>query len=847
MMHETEITELREQQFRDLLQNLPAAVQGYRPDGTVLYWNFASERLYGFSAIEAIGKNLLDLIIPTELKARFAGNLQRMLENSIAVSPQELTLVRKDGARVDVYSSHYLLHLASGALELVCIDIDLTELKRGQERLHVSEDRFRTLIEAIPDAIFFKDGKGCWQIINEAANSLFYLGDFPWLGKTDLEMGRLRPAFNDVYEACFIDDEKAWAARKLTVFAESMTLASGEVLNYDVLKLPIFDASGARKALVVVAQDITTRKKAEAELRIAAIAFESQQGMFVTDADFVILRVNSTFTRITGYSVLEAVGRKPADLLRSGKHDAEFYAAMTKSLATTGTWQGEIWDRRKNGDIFPEWMALTAVKDTAGVLTNYVAAFVDITARKAAEEQIQNLAFFDALTALPNRRLLMDRLKQAFAACARRQNHGALLFVDLDNFKFLNDTHGHYLGDQLLQQVAQRLIACIPEGNTVARLGGDEFVLMLEDLSENVLEAATQAETVGEKIRLALNQTYELGGHAHHSTPSIGITLFGESDESIDEPLKRADLAMYQAKSAGRNTLRFFDPQMQAIVTARALLEAGLREALATGQFKLYFQAQVRQAAAGLALVGRSHVRQVWIGSDDLAPTFDVTGVEALLRWQHPTRGLILPGEFIALAEETGLIVPIGHWVLKAACMQLAAWALQPKLGHLKLAVNVSLRQFHQDNFVAEVLEVLASTGANPERLKLEVTESVVASNVEDVIAKMTILKAHGVGFSLDDFGTGYSSLSHLKRLPLDQLKIDKFFVRDVLTDANDAAIAKMIIALGETLGLSVMAEGVETGAQRDFLAGHGCLTYQGHLYSVALPLSDFEAFAQQA
>ena len=845
-MLENEISKLGEQQFRDLLQNLPTAVQGYRPDGTVLYWNIASERLYGFSAAEAIGNNLLDLIIPSEFRNQYAGALAQMRETGVAVSPEELSLVCKDGSRVAVYSSHYLVHLASGALELFCIDIDLTELKHGQELLRVSEDRFRTLIEAIPDGIFFKDGQGRWQIINEAAKRLFYLDDFPWRDKTDLEMGQMRPAFKEVYKACFVDDEKAWAAKKLTVFAESMTLESGESLDFDVFKLPIFEESGARKALVVIAQDITARKKAEAELRIAAIAFESQQGMFVTDTEFVILRVNSTFTRITGYSAAEAVGQKPSDLLRSGKHDAAFYAAMMQSLERTGTWQGEIWDRRKNGELFPEWMALTAVQDTAGVLTNYVAAFVDITARKAAEDQIQNLAFFDALTALPNRRLLMDRLKQAFSACARRQNHGALLFVDLDNFKFLNDTHGHYLGDQLLQQVAQRLSACIPEGNTVARLGGDEFVVMLEDLSENILEAATQAEMVGEKIRAALNQSYELGGLAHHSTPSIGITLFGERDESIDEPLKRADLAMYQAKSAGRNTLRFFDPQMQAIVAARAQLEAGLREALSSGQFELYFQAQVRQVAAGIALVGRAQVRQVWIGSDQLAPDFILTGVEALLRWQHPTRGVILPGEFIALAEETGLILQIGHWVLNAACLQLAAWASQPKLAHLKLAVNVSLRQFHQDNFVAEVLEVLARTGANPERLKLELTESVVASNVEDVIAKMTALKTKGVGFSLDDFGTGYSSLSHLKRLPLDQLKIDKFFVRDVLTDPNDAAIAKMIIALGETLGLSVMAEGVETEAQRDFLAGHGCLTYQGHLYSVALPTREFEAFAER-
>ena len=845
-MLDTESSKLREHQFRELLLNLPAAVQGYRSDGTVLYWNFASERLYGYSAAEAIGQNLLDLVIPDALRPHVLGDMQKIIDTGVVIPSEELRLKCKDGSEVVVFSSHYLVHLPNGESELFCVDIDLTELRRGQQRVVLSEDRFRTLIEAIPDAIFFKDGEGCWQILNEAAKQFFRLGDFDWYGKTDLEMAQQLPEFNDVYRTCFKHDELAWAARERTLFAESMTLKDGSVVDYDVLKLPIFDDFGARKAMVCVAHDITAQKKAEAELRIAAIAFESQQGMFVTDADFIMLRVNSTFTRITGYSAQEAVGQKPSDLLKSGRHDSLFYAAMTQSLEKSGTWQGEMWDRRKNGDIFPEWMALTAVKDTAGVLTNYVAAFVDITARKAAEEQIQNLAFFDALTALPNRRLLMDRLKQAFSACARRENHGALLFVDLDNFKFLNDTHGHYLGDQLLQQVAQRLIECIPEGNTVARLGGDEFVLMLEDLSENILEAATQAEAVGEKIRAALNQTYVLGGHAHHSTPSIGITLFGEKDESIDEPLKRADLAMYQAKSAGRNTLRFFDPQMQAIVTARAALEAGLREALAYGQFELYFQAQVRQVAAGMALVGRGQVRQVWIGSDHLSPNFELTGVEALLRWQDPTRGLILPGEFIALAEETGLILQIGYWVLNAACLQLAAWAKQPKLAHLKLAVNVSLRQFHQGNFVAEVLEILARTGANPERLKLELTESVVASNVEDVIAKMTALKAKGVGFSLDDFGTGYSSLSHLKRLPLDQLKIDKFFVRDVLTDPNDAAIAKMIIALGETLGLSVMAEGVETEAQRDFLAGHGCLTYQGHFYSVALPLVDFEAFARQ-
>jgi predicted signal transduction protein with EAL and GGDEF domain len=370
----------------------------------------------------------------------------------------------------------------------------------------------------------------------------------------------------------------------------------------------------------------------------------------------------------------------------------------------------------------------------------------------------------------------------------------------------------------LLQQVAQRLLRCVRDGDTVARLGGDEFVLMLEGLSESAFDAATQAEAVGEQILGSLNQTYQFINYDYHSTPSIGITLFGEHPETLDEPLKRADLAMYQAKAAGRNTLRFFDPQMQAVVSSRAALESGLREALVKQQFSLYYQPQVTYAG-------------------------QITGAEALVRWQHPERGLVSPAEFIPLAEDTGLILPLGQWVLETACRQLACWAAQPGLAHLTLAVNVSARQFHRSDFVAQVLAVLAHTGAKPQRLKLELTESLLVSNVEDVIAKMNALKTHGVGFSLDDFGTGYSSLSYLKRLPLDQLKIDQSFVRDILEDSNDAAIANMVIVLAATLGLSVIAEGVETEAQRDFLARQGCHAYQGYLFSRPLPLPGFEAF----
>ncbi len=597
--------------------------------------------------------------------------------------------------------------------------------------------------------------------------------------------------------------------------------AGGRQLTLAWNNATLRNAHGAVTGCLSSAEDVTERRRAEAELRIAATAFESQEGMYVADGDWHILRVNHAFSSMTGYNAEESVGRMPHLLLGSTRNDAAFYERMNHTLLSSGTWQGEVWNRRKSGEIFPVWLIITAVKNDAGVTTHFVSTLSDITQRKAAEDQIRNLAFYDPLTQLPNRRLLMDRLEKALATGTRHQRKGALLFIDLDNFKTLNDTLGHDKGDLLLQQVARRLSTCVREYDTVARLGGDEFVVMLEDLSENVLEAATQAETVGDKILITLNQPYHLANHEHHSTPSIGVTLFGEQHEGIDEPLKRADLAMYQAKGAGRNTLRFFDPQMQAVVAARVALEAGLRTALAQGQFLLHYQVQVTDAGP---VPGH------------------ITGAEVLVRWLHPERGMVSPAEFIPLAEETGLILPLGQWVLETACAQLALWAPRPAMEHLTIAVNVSARQFHQFDFVQQVRSVLQATGANPKRLKVELTEGLLVSNIADVIAKMAALKALGVGFSLDDFGTGYSSLSYLKRLPLDQLKIDQSFVRDILVDPNDAAIAQMVVVLANSLGLSVIAEGVETEAQKTFLASQGCLAYQGYLFGRPLPVAEFEA-----
>ncbi|MCA1323991.1 EAL domain-containing protein [Herbaspirillum sp. alder98] len=583
---------------------------------------------------------------------------------------------------------------------------------------------------------------------------------------------------------------------------------------------PITDAQGTLTGFRTSSRDITERKHVESELRISAVAFDSREGMLITDANSRILRVNKAFTEITGYTAEEIIGKHPK-MLRSDRHGPAFFQEMRESVRRFGKWQGEIWDRRKNGEVYPEWLTISAVKNKDGVVTHFVSTHHDISDRKLAEERIRELAFFDALTRLPNRTLLLDRLKQAIALSARSKTCGALLFIDLDHFKTLNDTVGHEKGDLLLKQVAQRLAAAVRDNDTVARVGGDEFVVVLENLNEHPQEAANQTKAVGEKILASLGETYQLEEVEYRTTASVGATIFQARQASVDELMKQADLAMYKAKETGRNALRFFDPAMQTVVLERAALEAGLRKAIEGGQLLLHYQAQVVEG-------GR------------------VIGAEVLVRWQHPQRGMVPPGDFIPLAEETGLILSLGNWVLETACTQLALWARQLHTEHLVIAVNVSAHQFRQVDFVQTVLNAIERTGANPRRLKLELTESLLVDNVEDIIQKMFALKAYGVEFSLDDFGIGYSSLSYLKRLPLNQLKIDQSFVRDVLIDPNDASIAKTIVTLAQSLGLGVIAEGVETDAQRSFLADAGCHAYQGYFFCRPVEVGAFEKFAQE-
>ncbi len=566
-------------------------------------------------------------------------------------------------------------------------------------------------------------------------------------------------------------------------------------------------------------QQTQALKASQDQLRIAAIAFNAQMGMTVCDAHNTILQVNQAFTDITGYTAEEVVGKTP-HVLSSGRHSDAFYQAMFASIAKDGMWAGEIWNRHKNGGVFPEWLTITAVKDDAGCITHYVAAFSDISERKAAESQIRNLAFYDPLTNLPNRRLLLDRLELAMAASSRTEAFNALLFIDLDNFKNINDTLGHHVGDQLLRQAAQRISEQVRMEDTVARFGGDEFVVMLEDLADSTDQAVVFAENIGLKILHTLHQPYSLGELICTSSASIGVALFSGLRESIDDLLKRADISMYQAKASGRNALRFFDPEIENILQAKALLETELREALAQQQFCLYYQPQV--LADGT-----------------------VAGAEALVRWRHPQRGMVSPAEFIPVAEQLGLIVQLGQWVLETACEQLARWQTQKDMANCMLSVNVSVVQFRRADFVDRVISALTRTGAQPSRLKLELTESLLVDDVDDVIEKMTTLKTLGVTFSLDDFGTGYSSLAYLSRLPLDQLKIDQGFVRDIETSENAVAICAATISLAHSLRLKVVAEGVETQAQLYFLTTvHHCDLIQGYLFSRPLPLEEFEALS---
>ena len=691
------------------------------------------------------------------------------------------------------------------------------QVDQRTRHLRESEQRLATILDSVEAYIYIKDRDYRYQYANRQVRELFGQPLRRIVGKTD-------SAFFDAATAAQLraNDARVIEQGERVAAEEINTSADGRATNaYLSVKLPLRREDGSIYALCGISTDITERKALEERLRLAATVFQSQESMLVTDDRLRILDVNRAFVEMTGFTRERVLGSRPR-MLRSPLQRPSTYRAIRRAVLETGNWQGEIWARRAGGEDFPAWFTVTAVRDADGHVTHYVGTLLDMSDRKLAEEEIRQLAFYDALTGLPNRRLMMDRLQHALDNQSRQGSTGALLFIDLDHFKVLNDTQGHDVGDQLLRLIAQRLSALVRKGDTLARLGGDEFLLMLEDLSPVQAEAAAQAELIAQKVLGAVQEPCTLGGRAHHASCSIGIALFRDQP-SVDELLKRADLAMYQAKAGGRHTLRFFDPAMQTTITQRATLEAELRDALREGQFRVLYQPLVEAAGDRLA------------------------GAEVLLRWQHPQRGLVAPGDFIGVAESSGLIVPLGCWVLEQACRTLREWADRPETASLTLAVNVSARQFHDLDFVSDLRSLIEEAGAPADRLKLEITESLLIDDLEDTADKMGQIQALGVRFSLDDFGTGYSSLAYLKRLPLDQLKIDRSFVRDLITDANDAAIARTIVALAHSLGLQVVAEGVETEAQRDALRDMGCDAYQGYLFGRPDERAALEAWLRPA
>ncbi len=673
-----------------------------------------------------------------------------------------------------------------------------------------SEARYRLLINRMSALIMELSLTGEILYSNEVITQITGISVDELKGRDFTELLLIQESAAEMLHQQFLQKGELCAVRSgIRTHDNSRKIISWNSVN-------IYDSQGLIERIIYFGIDVTKQVAIEKELSIAAIAFESQEGMLITDAHNMILRVNRAFTAITGYTAEDVIGLNPR-IFKSGHHDEAFYAAMWNSLSDTGVWAGEIWNRRKNGEISSEILTIAAVKNAAGIVTNYVSAFVDSSVINKALEEIKSLAFYDPLTGLPNRRLLVDRLEQSLLSSVRSGLEGVILFLDLDHFKTLNDTLGHDMGDLLLQQVAQRLTACVREGDTVARLGGDEFVIVLTALSEQKIEAAVQAEIIANEILISLNQIYQLNTHIYHCSSSIGVTMINNSEAGREELLQQADIAMYQAKKAGRNRVCFFDPKMQATINANADLEGKLYKALEYSQFRLHYQIQVDNSGSSV-------------------------GAEALIRWLHPELGLIFPIQFIPLAEETGLIRAIGQWVVETACAQLSAWQNQALTCNLTLSINVSAQQFQQSDFVAHLQASIEGHGINPGLLNLELTESIFLANMDETIASMNALRTLGVQFSLDDFGTGYSCLQYLKRLPLDQLKIDQSFVRDLIVDNSDRAIVSTIIAMAKSLELDVIAEGVETDEQRQFLQHKGCLHYQGYLFGKPLPIEQFEA-----
>jgi diguanylate cyclase (GGDEF)-like protein/PAS domain S-box-containing protein len=815
-----------EERYRSTFEQAAIGIVHSGFDGIVLRCNARFASMLGYRPRDLVGRSLTSITAPEHV-AKTNEFVRSIASGTAATANFEKAYLHRNGSRIWSRITVSAQRDGQGTpIHLVSFIEDINEQRSTERELSMTQRaldqtaaRYGLVFNNTLDAITINRlSDGVYIDCNPAFTTITGYSREEIVGKSSLELGIWADS-----AARLAIIEKLSRDGICRSYETQFRKKSGELL-WGEMSATRIDVDG-EPCLLAVSRDISAAKEAEtllaeaaerirlSEQRYAAVFRTSSDGILIVRRDGgAILDANPTFLQFMGFERGEIVG-KTAHRLHLWA-DATDRGRWLHLMANSSVCQNfEVRLRKKSGDLV--WALLSATMLDIDGVSSVIVIVRDITAAKAAESEIRTLAFYDALTGLPNRRLLLERLQQALATGIRTGRSRALLFVDLDNFKIFNDTLGHQTGDLILCEIGRRIAGSVRESDTVARLGGDEFVVMLLDLSLEAENAAEQARHTAEKILAAVEKPCLIEGRECRFTCSVGITLFGSSKTTAEEILQQADIAMYEAKAAGRNTMHFFAPSLQAAVHARAAIEEQLRHSLGRDEFLLYFQPQIDNSR--------------------------LTGVECLLRWQHPQRGVLAPGEFIRIAEESGLILPLGALVLDQACARIAAWAANPRTEPLAVAVNVSAVQLRQPDFVASVLQALERNGANPERLNLELTESMLVDSMEEAIAKMTALKKYGIHFSLDDFGTGYSSLAYLKRLPLDHLKIDRTFIRDILDDHSSGAIAETIVSLGRAMGMGVIAEGVETAEQHQYLLGLGCHCFQGYLFGRPVPIEAFE------
>ncbi len=804
--------------FRAAFNHSPAAIFYTAPEGRILAANPAACTLLGYSEDELRALGRSGVVAPDTPR------LHEMVEerNRTGRMHGELILIRRDGLRLTVATTSEIFLDDDGALRTIVVAVDRTPQREVEEGLRVSEARYRAIVEAMDEGVVFQGADGQIISTNPAAERIEGREAEEMLGRTsdDPGWGAIHPdgsEFPGPEHPAMVTLRTGQPQRDVVM---GILTPHGRRRWISINSAPVFEQDATTPSAVVTTfHDITRQHFMEEQLRIASIAFEeSQEAMLVTTPDGAILRVNKAFTRLTGYAESEAVGRHPREYL-SALRDIDLYEEMVHALAQHGRWEGEVWQRRRGSSAFPAWLSMNSVVDGDGGITHYVATFIDLTGAKQAEADIHTLAYFDGLTRLANRRLLLDRLDRAVIQSSDDHTAGGMLLLDLDDFTVFNDTRSHEAGDALLLEVAERLNAITPADATLARTGPDEFAMLVPGDTEAGGASPDVLLHLAQQALASLERPIDIDDLPYLAHASIGIATFADGSPSAGEVMRRADAAVLQSQRSERDEPRFFDAAMHAALEARVHLETELRRSI-PDRLVLHYQPQTD--ARG-----------------------NVIGAEALIRWQHPDLGLMAPSAFIPIAEEDGLILPIGQFVLEAACRTLASWAQDPQLAPLTLSINVSPKQIRLPEFAHSVLDTAIAIGADPSRLCLEITESALLDDLEGVARTMQSLRDIGVAFALDDFGTGYASLQTLKGLPMDHLKVDQAFVRDLTNGPSEAAFVRAIITLGQTLGMSVIAEGVETEEQRRALVALGCDALQGFHILKPAPLDAFEEFVR--